>query len=85
MSRRTYAPAIILPTFILLAACAGTRSDLPIDAGSGQNPTLPQPEKKAIPTVNDASVRLSITSSLFARCRNDRGGSCWSGCPAGPH
>jgi glucose/arabinose dehydrogenase len=57
MSRWTRGPALILPGFILLAACAGTRSDLPIDAGSGPNPTLPQPEKKAVPTVNVAPAK----------------------------
>jgi glucose/arabinose dehydrogenase len=56
MSRRTYA-SIVVPAFIVLAACAGTRSDLPIDAGSGANPTLPQPDKKAIPTVNVAPAK----------------------------
>jgi glucose/arabinose dehydrogenase len=48
---------LILPAFLLLAACAGTRSDLPIDAGSGPNPTLPEPEKKAVPTVNVAPAK----------------------------
>jgi len=49
--------ALILPAFLLLAACAGTRSDQPIDAGSGPNPTLPEPEKKAVPTVNVAPAK----------------------------
>jgi glucose/arabinose dehydrogenase len=57
MSRWTDAPTVIIPTFLLLAACAGSRSDLPIDAGSGPNPSLPQPEKKAIPTVNVAPAK----------------------------
>src|SRR6185295_17005135 len=57
MSRWTDAPTVIIPTFILLAACAGSRSDLPIDASSGPNPTLPQPDKKAIPTVNVAPAK----------------------------
>jgi glucose/arabinose dehydrogenase len=42
---------------ILLAACAGTPSPHPIDAGSGPNPRLPAPESKAIPTVNIAPAR----------------------------
>jgi glucose/arabinose dehydrogenase len=56
MSRWTYA-TVVVPAFIFLAACAGTRSDLPIDAGSGPDPTLPQPDKKAIPTVNVAPAK----------------------------
>ncbi len=46
-----------MPPLFLLAACAGTPSDQPIDAGSGPNPTLPQPESKAIPTVNVAPAK----------------------------
>jgi len=57
MSRWSYASTLTFPTFILLAACAGPRSDLPIDAGSGPNPTLPQPDQKAIPTVNVAPAQ----------------------------
>ncbi|HKQ14425.1 MAG TPA: sorbosone dehydrogenase family protein [Steroidobacteraceae bacterium] len=57
MSRWTDATTVILPIFILLAGCAGTRSDLPIDASSGQNLSLPQPDKKAIPTVNVAPAK----------------------------
>ena len=47
----------LLPPLFLLAACAGTPSDQPIDAGSGANPTLPSPESKAIPTVNVAPAK----------------------------
>jgi hypothetical protein len=34
----------------LLAACGGTPSKQPIEAGSGPSPALPEPESKAIPT-----------------------------------
>ena len=57
MRRCRYASTVVIPTFILIAACAGPRSDLPIDASSGPNPTLPQPDKKAIPTVNVAPAK----------------------------
>ena len=51
------ARASVFATLALLAACAGTPSEQPIDAGSGPNPTLPQPESKAIPTVNVAPAK----------------------------
>ena len=57
MSRWSYAATVVFPTIILLAACAGPRSDLPIDASSGAHPTLPQPDQKAIPTVNVAPAK----------------------------
>jgi glucose/arabinose dehydrogenase len=44
-------------TLTLLAACGGTPSKQPIDAGSGPTPTLPQPESKVIPTVNVAPAK----------------------------
>jgi len=47
----------LMPILLVLAACAGTPSDLPIDAGSGPNPTLPEPESKPIPTVNVAPAK----------------------------
>jgi len=49
-----------LPFFIalsLLAACGGTPSKQPIQAGSGPSPALPEPESKAIPTVNIAPAK----------------------------
>jgi glucose/arabinose dehydrogenase len=42
---------------LLLTACGGTPSKQPIAAGSGPNPALPEPESKAIPTVNIAPAR----------------------------
>ena len=56
MSRWRHASTVVLPAFILLG-CAGTRSDLPIDASSGPDPTLPQPDQQAIPTVNVAPAK----------------------------
>ena len=47
----------LVPTLLLLAACAGAPSSQPIDAGSGPNPALPQPESKPIPTVNIAPAK----------------------------
>ena len=41
----------------VLAACGGTPSKQPIAAGSGANPQLPEPESKAIPTVNIAPAK----------------------------
>lgn len=41
----------------LLTACGGTPSKQPIEAGSGPNPTLPEPESKTIPTVNIAPAK----------------------------
>src|SRR5688500_14432298 len=47
----------VLAALLALAACAGTPSEQPIDAGSGPNPTLPEPQSKAIPTVNVAPAK----------------------------
>jgi glucose/arabinose dehydrogenase len=47
----------LMPALLVLAACASTHSTLPIDAGSGPNPTLPQPESKAVPTVKVAPAK----------------------------
>ncbi len=47
----------LLPSFVLLVACAGGPSTQSIDAGSGPNPALPQPESKPIPTVNVAPAK----------------------------
>ncbi|HEY7639724.1 MAG TPA: sorbosone dehydrogenase family protein [Steroidobacteraceae bacterium] len=51
-AHRTYAPALLL-----LAACAGPPSQQPVDAGSGPDPVLPQPDHKAIPLVNIAPAQ----------------------------
>ncbi|HKU15613.1 MAG TPA: sorbosone dehydrogenase family protein [Steroidobacteraceae bacterium] len=48
---------LLAPAVLLLAACAGARSDRPIDASSGPNPALPQPESKPIPLVNVAPAK----------------------------
>ena len=53
-------PLRSLPFFMalsLLAACGGTPSKQPIEAGSGPSPALPEPESKAIPTVNIAPAK----------------------------
>src|SRR5688572_7224665 len=47
----------LLATLLLLAACAGTPSGQHVDAGSGPNPALPQPESKPIPTVKVAPAK----------------------------
>jgi glucose/arabinose dehydrogenase len=47
----------LMPALLVLAACASTHSTLPTDAGSGPNPTLPQPESKAVPTVKVAPAK----------------------------
>src|SRR5687768_9741722 len=47
----------LLATLFLLAACAGSPSGQHIDAGSGPNPVLPQPESKPIPTVKVAPAK----------------------------
>jgi len=57
MSRWNRAATVVFPTFLCLAACAGSRSDLPISASSGPNPTLPKPEEKTIPTINVAPAK----------------------------
>jgi glucose/arabinose dehydrogenase len=50
-------PFTLVAMLTLLAACGGTPSKQPIDAGSGPSPTLPPPESKAIPTVNVAPAK----------------------------
>ncbi|HEV8332499.1 MAG TPA: hypothetical protein VGQ22_13825 [Steroidobacteraceae bacterium] len=50
-------PLTFFATLTLLAACGGTPSKQPLDAGSGPSPALPQPESKAIPTVNVAPAK----------------------------
>src|SRR5688572_21698529 len=47
----------LLAILFLLAACAGSPSGQHIDAGSGPNPVLPQPESKPIPTVKVAPAK----------------------------
>jgi glucose/arabinose dehydrogenase len=47
----------IFVALALLAACSGTPSTHPIDAGSGPTPRLPPPESKTIPTVNVAPAK----------------------------
>jgi glucose/arabinose dehydrogenase len=42
---------------MLLAACTGTPSQQPVDAGSGPNPILPAPQSKTIPLVNVAPAK----------------------------
>jgi glucose/arabinose dehydrogenase len=43
-----------LPALIFLAACSGAPSQQPVDAGSGPNPALPEPESTAVPVINVA-------------------------------
>jgi glucose/arabinose dehydrogenase len=49
--------ALFLTTFFLLLAACGTESKLPIAAGMGPKPSLPQPHQTLIPTVNIASAK----------------------------
>jgi glucose/arabinose dehydrogenase len=46
---------LILAAALLLAAC-GEQATLPVDAGIGANPKLPEPKKTLLPTVNIADV-----------------------------
>lgn len=48
---------VVAAAVLTLAACAGTPSDQPIDAGSGPNPVLPPPQSRTIPTVNVAPAK----------------------------
>ena len=50
---------ILLATvpLILLAGC-GEKATLPVEAGIGENPTLPQPVKTLLPTMNIAEVNV---------------------------
>jgi glucose/arabinose dehydrogenase len=42
---------------LALTGCAGAPSQQPVDAGSGPNPTLPQPQSSAIPVVDIAPAK----------------------------
>lgn len=51
---------IYLPALALLTACAAAPSQQQVDAGSGPNPALPQPQSKAIPVVNIAPAKIFV-------------------------
>jgi glucose/arabinose dehydrogenase len=46
---------LVLPSLLLLSSC-GEMATLPVSAGTGPQPTLPQPNKTMIPTVNVATA-----------------------------
>lgn len=50
-------PVVLFHLFLLLviAGCSH-RADLPVSAGTGENPVLPQPENRLIPTINVAKA-----------------------------
>jgi glucose/arabinose dehydrogenase len=53
MRRRLWLKALALPVALVLAAC-GETAKLPLEAGVGPNPQLPQPNRTLIPTVDIA-------------------------------
>ncbi len=50
---RSHICALALPALLLLSSC-GEMATLPVSAGTGPQPTLPEPNKTMIPTVNVA-------------------------------
>lgn len=49
---------MLLPSLLLLSLSAcGKTAQLPIEAGYGPNPTLPEPEKSLVPTLNVAPAK----------------------------
>jgi glucose/arabinose dehydrogenase len=57
MTNRPRVLSVLLLSSILLLAACGTESKLPITAGIGIKPNLPQPQPTLIPTVNIASAK----------------------------
>ena len=46
----------VFPCILLLAACGGS-ARLPVSAGTGPNPQIPEPRTSIIPTVNVATAK----------------------------